>query len=534
MKNRFSSDWSKTLLCATVVFIVPLALFSPSLAFDFVYDARYQILSGDFIHTPSNWLNILTLRVMSMDVLDFNRPAHLASLMLDAALWGRTPFGYHLTNVILHVSNSLLVFLVGLRVVSAKNPAKSCCDHGSNRLPQAWCAMAGGLLFAVHPVQVEAVCEPSYREDLLVALFTLATLLSASLARVWPAKALRPISGVACVVFCFLACASKETGFMAAGILFLWRVCIDKEGFRSWWIPTLSGCFLATGIFVAMRFGLETPDSEVFESKSGFLGGSFLAALSIQMRILALYARNLVNPAGLCADYGPLSLGAISNLEAAAALSVFVLVSLLIARRSIRAAFCLGFIALSLLPVSNLLPMFRPAADRYLYLPMAGVGLLVALLMSAIPLRGWVSRLLCSSAAALIFLFGFFAWERQTVWRNSHSLWEDTAKKNPASRNAWLGLGFDLQRRGGAADSVVFFQKALSVSGPNDAEAWMGLAVALDAEGDLASAREAAIRALELNPDIRRPDSRMWRAMVERDHARDTAALLKKYRLEAR
>jgi hypothetical protein len=529
MKNRFSSDCSRTLLCATLVFIVPFALFSPSLAFDFVYDARYQILSGDFLHTPSNWRNILTLDVMSMDVLDFNRPAHLASLMLDAALWGRNPFGYHLTNVILHASNSVLVFLVVLRILPSKTTAEYCFAHEEKYLPLACCAMAGALFFAVHPLQVEAVCEPSYREDLLVVFFTLATLLSASLARVWPIRTLRFLSGVACVVFCFLACAAKETGFMAVGILYLWRVCIDKEVSWSWWIPTLSGCFLATGIFVAMRFGLETADSEVFESKPGFLGGSFPAAVSIQTRILVLYARNLVNPAGLCADYGPPSLGAISDLEAAAALSVFVLVSLLIACRSNRAAFCLGFIVLGLLPVSNLLPMFRPAADRYIYLPMAGVGMLTAVLMSAIPVRGWVPGFFRISFAAIIVWFGLLSWNRQMVWRDSESLWEDTAKKNPSSRNAWLGLGFDLQRSGGAADSVVFFEKALEVSDSGDAEAWMGLAVALDARGDSFGAQQALVRALDANPDFQNPDSRRLRGIMERDHAIDTLKLLKKY-----
>ena len=79
---------------------VTLAVFWPTLSARFVYDAVLQIQTGDFIHDPGNWLPVLSLRVLGMDVLDFNRPAHLASLMLDAAVWGREPFGYHLTSVL--------------------------------------------------------------------------------------------------------------------------------------------------------------------------------------------------------------------------------------------------------------------------------------------------------------------------------------------------------------------------------------------------------------------------------------------------
>jgi hypothetical protein len=64
---------------AAVLAGITLAVFSSTLAADFVYDARMQILSGDFIHDWRNWPAVLTGRVLAMDVLDFNRPAMLAS-----------------------------------------------------------------------------------------------------------------------------------------------------------------------------------------------------------------------------------------------------------------------------------------------------------------------------------------------------------------------------------------------------------------------------------------------------------------------
>ena len=87
-------------LQGAVLAAITLAVFLPTLWSGFVYDARMQILTDPFLHDASHWLPVLTLQVLGMDVLDGNRPVQLASLMLDAAVWGRQPFGYHLTSVL--------------------------------------------------------------------------------------------------------------------------------------------------------------------------------------------------------------------------------------------------------------------------------------------------------------------------------------------------------------------------------------------------------------------------------------------------
>ncbi|MEI6637564.1 MAG: hypothetical protein WCO99_13420, partial [Planctomycetota bacterium] len=149
---------------AAILVAITLVVFSATLSADFVYDARLQILTDPFLHDPGNWLDVLTFRVLGRDVLDFNRPVHLASLMLDAAVWGREPFGYHLTSILLHAANVVLLWLL-VRDVLARG-------RGSGATPQAIVPMLAALLFAVHPVVVEAVCEPTFREDLLAAAFT--------------------------------------------------------------------------------------------------------------------------------------------------------------------------------------------------------------------------------------------------------------------------------------------------------------------------------------------------------------------------
>ena len=160
--------WQQAALLAAITF----AVFSATLTADFVYDARMQILAGDFIHDWRNWPAVLSFSVLGMDVLDFNRPVMLASLMLDAAAWGREPFGYHLTSVLIHVVNVVLLWLV---IREMTRP-----ETGSQAGPEKrLLPLLAALVFAVHPIVAEAVCEPTFREDLLVATFSLTALMLA-------------------------------------------------------------------------------------------------------------------------------------------------------------------------------------------------------------------------------------------------------------------------------------------------------------------------------------------------------------------
>ncbi|MFM8810134.1 MAG: hypothetical protein ACKOJB_14750, partial [Chthoniobacterales bacterium] len=91
---------------AAFLFALVVALYFPTLRGGFVYDSIAQVLYSDYIHTSANWSDVLTLRVVGQDELDRNRPLHLASLMLDAAIWRKNPFGYRLTSVLLHALNA--------------------------------------------------------------------------------------------------------------------------------------------------------------------------------------------------------------------------------------------------------------------------------------------------------------------------------------------------------------------------------------------------------------------------------------------
>ena len=508
---------------AAVLIGVTLAVFSATLSADFVYDARLQILTDPFLHDPGNWLNVLTFRVLGMDVLDFNRPVHLASLMLDAAVWGTNPFGYHLTSILLHAANVVLVWLV-IRDVLGRGTARG-------RPVDPLTPVVAALFFAVHPVVAEAVCEPTFREDLLAAAFTLGAVVLAARHTAAAGDDLR--RAACCAGLCLLAVASKESGIAAPFVLAAYGGLAFRRGAASrFWTIAAGGGLALVAAFLAARFLLEPSPSRIFESRPEYPGGTLLETLKIEPRILVLYAQIVAWPVNLCADYGGYSIRYLPLGASLAILAVLGIAAGLAVRRDSRVVFGLALMLLPLLPVSNLVPIYRAAADRYLYLPLAGVACILACLLDSAWVRAHEQR---RHAATMLTLVAVAALAcgcvvRQRVWSSQLALWSDTFARNPGSFNGANGLSAALRDAGRGDEAVEMARRAVSLSGGTRGDAWMTLALALDAAGRIPEADDAAIKALELDSRLADPEARVAALAMERDEAEAVKRILARRR----
>lgn len=506
---------------AAALVAVTLAVFSATLSAGFVYDARLQVLTDPFLHDPSNWVNVLTFRVLGMDVLDFNRPVHLASLMLDAAVWGRDPFGYHLTSILLHAANVVLVWVV-IRDVLGQSVGR---PAAAPLVP-----VVAALIFAVHPVVVEAVCEPTFREDVLAACFTLGVVAVA--ARHAPAAGDDAWRAIGCAVGCLLAVASKESGVAAPFVVATFWAAFRRRDSGWFWSLAIGGGLALVVAFLAARFLLEPSPSRIFESRPEYPGGSLLEALKIEPRILAFYAQLVACPVNLCADYGGYSIRHLPFSAALAILAVLGIAGGMAARRDRRIAFALALVLVPLVPVSNLVPIYRAAADRYLYLPLAGVACLVACLLDSTWVNARQPRRQVAMVAALasVALLAAGCLARQRVWRSQLDLWTDTHARNPASFNGANGLAGALREAGRGDEAVEMARRAVSLSGETRGDAWMTLALALEAAGRPADADGAAAKAVELDGRLADPDGRVAALAMEREEAVAAKAILSRRR----
>jgi tetratricopeptide (TPR) repeat protein len=498
---------------------ITLAVFLPTLSAGFVYDARLQILTDPFLHDPRNWLPVLTFGTLSMDVLDFNRPVNLASLMLDAAVWGKEPFGYHLTSVLLHAANVVLVWGVLRGLSPGFRPG----------LPRAGvtgplAVLLPPLLFAVHPVVTEAVCEPTFREDLLVAFFTLAGLL---LAMGHAAPAFDGWRTAGCVACSLLAIGSKESGIAAPAVIGIYWLLVRRREGGWFWPVTVGGGTLVVIIFLIARFLLEPTPSRIFEARPQYPGGSLSAAMAVEPRILALYAQLILLPLNQCADYGLFS---VRHLPLPVAIPIIVglaVTASFMIRADRRMAVAVALIVFSILPVANLVPIYRAAADRYLYLPMAGVAVGAGCILAApwLVRREWLRERLVLGAAAAVLLLGFGCMERQKVWANQLALWNDTFQKNPVAYTPASGLAEALREAGRFAEAEQAARRSIELSEGRRGDPWATLALILDAQGRSAEAFDALDKAIEADPKLADPDARVAVMAMERPYADDLKRL---------
>ena len=196
---------SKVILIAALLFSVCIFTYFNSLFYDFVFDDRSLIVENPYIKNPK-----YISEVFQKDLWDFAyegakpnyyRPLQTLSYSLDYGVWRLNPFGYHLTNILLHILNGLLVLgVVYLLFNNFFIAAVSC------------------LLFCVHPINSSVVTYISGRADLLAGTFILLTFLFTLLSFKLP-KNQKLYFGLAalCSMFAFL---SKESALaMPFGII---------------------------------------------------------------------------------------------------------------------------------------------------------------------------------------------------------------------------------------------------------------------------------------------------------------------------
>jgi tetratricopeptide (TPR) repeat protein len=474
------------------VAVAAAALYLPILSADFVYDDIPQVLTDSYIHNHTNILEVLSLKVMNKDVIDNNRPVMLLSLMVDSLVWGKLPFGYHLTNLLLHSLCSAMVFILICNILGELLPDKK-SDAGC--LAAAFIA---GMVYAVHPVNSEAVCVVTFREDLLATFFTLFVLI---LATKFPAE--RKIDNFLFVAVIFIASfaavGAKENGVAASVYLFLYWLIVRKAEKWRIWIKPIAAAFAATLLFLVLRFTIIPGESAIFSEKAAYLGGSFSQMCAIQPRIWLYQLIEIFWPPLLCADISGYSIRNITMSMALIVLLFIFVVSIFLIRKNRGIGIGIMFYIVAILPVSNFVPIFKPAADRYLYLPMFGAGLALASIVCRLKIQRKIFKILAFAFAGIIFLYlSCFTIERELVWNNGLALWQDTVNKNPYSYTGNNNLGFVLYEKGDFEQAVIFFKKAAELD-KKSADPIAGLAITYDAMGMAAMADELTRKAIAMD-----------------------------------
>ena len=408
----------------------------------------------DFLIRPFRELGFSSIRGMFTGFYFCNyAPLSLLSLSADFTLWGMNPFGYHLTNLLLHAANAAVFYLLCLEFFAGGGAT------GEDR----WAAAAAALFFSLHPLRVQSVAWVSERRDVLCGFFFLLSLLF------WM-RSFRPgrLNGArgraAALGSFFLALLSKAAAVPLPLVLILldfWPLRRLPASPRRWsaslplWKEKLPFLALAA-LFAALGAAAQAQGGAVIDLT---MASGVQRANQIGLN-LVFYLGKLLWPTDLALyewHWEPIRTAVIVGTAATAALLVVA------ARfRRLRAPLlsALAYQTVMLAPTLGFVTIGHEfVADRYSYLSGLAWALLFGAGLRIIASRHRIASLILASA-----LLGAFAAATQAqipVWANSVSLWKQVVRIDPTTYWARTYLAKSLFGRGRNGEAILYLEEQL-------------------------------------------------------------------------
>ncbi|MES0397510.1 MAG: tetratricopeptide repeat protein [Syntrophobacteria bacterium] len=430
-------------------------------------------------------------------------PLTWISHMLDCELYGLNPKGHHLTNVLFHTANAILLFVV-LRWMTGA----------------IWRSGLVAALFALHPLHVESVAWAAERKDVLSTFFWMLTmvayvhyvnrpggkryllvLITFSLGLMakpmlvtlpfvlllldyWPLNRFKPRAVTGSV-------EDQPLGFRSSGD--------DKS-------PILKAVMEKTPLFLMSLFSCVV--TVMAQQEAGAI--STLEIVPFKLRIanglvsVVAYMGKMIWPQDLAVFYPhPVSdLQIWKPVVAGLFLLILSTVALWVAQRCRYVLVGWLWYLGTLVPVIGLVQVGEQAmADRYTYVPLIGLFIVVVWGFADL-VKGWRSRRWVVSVSAAVMVLALMAgsWLQVTHWKNSVRLFKHALDATSNNYVAHYTLGNALALQGNLTGSVSHYNKALQIH-PNFAEAHNNLGNALALQGNLTGAISHYNKALQINPD---------------------------------
>lgn len=415
-----------------LILFLTLAVYSNSLGGEFVSDDEYFVVKNVNIRSLKNIPDFFSNRsaVAFTDLsFDVYRPVATLSYAVDYFLWKLNVFGYHLVNVLLHSFNAILLFIFLYALFG-----------------DIWIALFASLFFALHPVQTEVVSWISGRSSILFMLFYLSALLLYVRGKILPSLALFTVS-----LFSKEMAVTLPFLLVAYDIHFPNKEPVRRRIYR--YIPY----FIAVAVFVLVR-------ALVLKrvSQCGWWGDSPYHTFLSMSAVFLDYIKILILPVKQCAFYVTRICTTISDPKAMLGLAL-LLASLgsvpLIFRRSRKISFFVCWFFITILPVSNIVPLKALMAERFLYIPSIGFCVILAAM-----LKKQRRQIATAAAVSIIIIYGFLTVIRNEDWRSPVRLAKSIIKVFPHNTWGYSCLGSAYLGDGNYAEAEKALKKAIALS----------------------------------------------------------------------
>jgi tetratricopeptide (TPR) repeat protein len=494
----------RRLICLLLV-LLTLALYQPVANHDFVNFDDDQYITGNFhVNAGLTWSDIVW--AFRSGYAHNWHPLTWISHMLDCQIYGLNPAGHHLTSLLFHIVNTVLLFLFLSRYTET-----------------TWASGWVAALFACHPAHVESVAWIAERKDVLSTFFWLLTLFTyarfAEESKVQASKPKSQVSQLEAREPQSKIQTPKSKIFYAAALSMFACGLMSKP-----MVVTLPFVLLLLDFWPLQRFGTESIQ-RLFVEKIPFFALSLvscvitfrvqqgavapLEALPLSFRIInaavsyLLYVSKSFWPADLAVLY-PIRRPWPPGMAIIATLFVLT-VSVLVVRLARRCPFLfvgwfwyLG----TLIPVIGLVQVgLQSMADRYLYIPGIGLSVIVVWGFNALS-STWPERKWIAAGMGIAVLAGCVAGTRMQLqyWQNSIALFSHAKAVAPGNDMTDNHLGEALDAAGQFDQAIPILKESVRIN-PHNARGLSELGTALARQGKLPEAIECFRRAVELRPN---------------------------------
>ncbi|MBU1912859.1 MAG: tetratricopeptide repeat protein [Candidatus Omnitrophica bacterium] len=452
--------------------LICVTLFCNTFQNTFIWDGKRYIVNNEYIKDLKNIPFFFTPQYWKQLSVAFYRPMSMTTFALDYFLWELNPVGFHLTNLLLHILNVILVYFLVLKLEKA-----SSSDFNWQSLFNL--PFLTAAFFAAQPVHVESITWIKSRSDPLVLLFCLLSFLFF----IRYVNTFRFFS-YSMTLFCFiLALLSKEIAVVLPFLLVFYSLCFlpQKEHKRTL-VRILP---FSAALILYAAFKIIFSSGQVLHLAAHEFN-PYIHILTV-FKTIGYYVGLLVFPINLNADRIfsiPESLFEPAVYISAAlslfALAVIIKISLLIAKGvrigkdSKLFCFAMLWIFLTLLPISNIIFLAsRPISEQRLYMPSLGFCLVLAIgikKFSSLELD-FLKRDRVRQLAALLFIiilafYSVVTVRRNFEWKNPLTFWTKTAESSPFSLKARNNLGNLYENKGFYDKAIAKYKEALSLN-PN-------------------------------------------------------------------
>lgn len=477
-------------LLALALWVVTTLLFLPALKHEFInYDDPSFVTENPLV---SGGLTLAGIKRAFTEAPMANwQPLTWLSHMVDRSLFGLSPEGHHLGNVILHSTNAALLFLLLARITGAP-----------------WRSLAVAALFAVHPLRVESVAWVTARKDVLSGLFWMLSLLAyAAFAQCTGSSGRRRLWYSLSLLAFALGLMSKPVVITLPCVLLLldgWplnrlrnvpmgRLLLEK-------LP-----FLVLAAASAVITVLVQPKVIQDESQAN-LHLPVMARLAHALVSYVLYIGKFFAPMDLAVIY-PHPIWHPVWQVCVSALLLAVVTLVVVRQRSTMPWLLMGWLWFLgvMLPMIGLVQIGKQSmADRFTYLPSIGLTTMLVWAVSDLAARKrWPLALPVAGAAAAVACCAWLSVLQLGYWQNSETLFRHTLAVTDNNEVAHLNLGTALTLGGRVAEAIPELQAALEID-PGSAHNQFNLGAAFLQTGHASEAVKNFEASVRLQPDSAR------------------------------